>query len=179
VRRDFVLAARELGPEDVEAFRAIRLEALRTEGELFGPTYEREVALSYEEWTRRVTPTVDTRVFGLFRQRELVGIMRAMPWDEDPMGCTALWGAAYVKPKYRGQGLAMPLYAAREKWTRDHPEYTSAVLFIRQDNKRSQELHLKHGAKLMCERIMNWPDREPAAWNFYRVDFRKAEALAA
>ena len=170
---------RGLGPSDLGAFRAVRLYALETEGELFGPTYENEVKLSYEAWEKRVTPTQDTQVFGLFCQNELVGTMRATFWDEDPTGCTALWGGAYVKPRYRGQQLAVPLYAAREQWTRNHPTYTGAMIFIRQDNKRSQEIHLRHGAKMMFERVIYWPNREPVMWNFYRVDLRKTAALAA
>jgi hypothetical protein len=182
----FNLSVRELGPDNASAFRALRLHALKTEGELFGPTYENEVALSHDEWVARVTPTPDIRVFGLFdndRNGMLAGFMRAGPWnkpDEDPSGQTALWGQAYVLPSYRnrrdedGQKLSAPLYAARAAWTQTR--YKAAVTFIREDNERSQAPHVKHGAELAFKRIIPWPNREPVSWNFYRVEFTQAAA---
>lgn len=173
---EFKLSVRQLDKGDASAFRAIRLKALQEEGEKFGPTYENEVRLTYAEWEARVTPTADTRVFGLFNNESLVGIMRVARWDEDPSGQTALWGQAYVLPEYRGrrdaagEKFSAPLYAARTRFTFDeHPRYTSAVTFIRQDNEPSQKPHLKHGAEFLYSRTMDWPGREPVQWNFYRI----------
>ena len=75
----FNLSVRQLGKGDAAAFRAIRLRALREEGEKFGPTFEAEAGLPYEEWVNRVTPTEDTRIFGLFDGEDLAGIMRVTP----------------------------------------------------------------------------------------------------
>ncbi len=178
----FNLSVRQLDASDANAFRAIRLRALKEEGEKFGPTYENEVKLTYDEWEKRVTPTADTRLFGLFDANKLVGVMRATLWDEDATGKTALWGQAYVLPHYRGKRghdgnkLTAPLYAARAEWTKTR--YTSAVTYIRQDNAASQKPHLKHGAKLIFSRVINWPGRAPVPWNFYRITFDTTEALA-
>lgn len=185
----FHLSVRVLGPDDTGAFRALRLHALKTEGELFGPTFENEIVLPHEEWEARVTPTPDIRVFGLFdddRDGLLVGFMRVGPWNkpgEDPSGQTALLGQAYVSHDYRnrrdadGQKLSAPLYAARDAWTRTR--YKAAVTFIREDNQHSQAPHIKHGAKLLFQRVMDWPDRPPVLWNFYRIEFTQAAAALA
>ncbi len=172
---EFNLSVRQLNAADANAFRALRLKALKEEGEKFGPTYEDEVRLTYEDWEKRVTPTADTRLFGLFDNDKLVGAMRATLWEEDASGQTALLGQAYVLPPYRnrkapdGTKLTAPLYARRAEWTKTR--YTSAVTYIRQDNPASQTPHLKHGAKLMFSRFIDWPGRVPVAWNFYRIAF--------
>ena len=169
-------SVRVLDANDTNAFRFLRLHALKTEGELLGPAYEDEITMSYEQWKERVTPTEDMHCFGLFDRHNLVGVMRVAPWEGDVSGSTALWGGAYLKSEYRGQNLAKPLYMEREKWTLAHPVYTSAVLFIKHDNDRSKAIHLRHGAELMFNRNMEWPHREPAVWNWYRVNFVKQEA---
>jgi hypothetical protein len=173
---EFRLSVRQLDKGDASAFRALRLKALQQEGEKFGPTYENEVRLTYAAWEERVNPTADTRIFGLFNKESLVGIMRVARWDEDPSGKTALWGQAYVLPEYRGrrdatgEKFSAPLYEARARFTFDeHPRYTSAVTFIRQDNEPSQKPHLKHGAEFLYSRNMDWPGRAPVQWNFYRI----------
>ena len=170
------LSVRQLGRGDAHAFRVIRLKALKEEGEKFGPTFESEAGLSEEEWEKRVTPTEDTRVFGLFDGEDLVGIVRVTQWDEDPSGKTALWGQAYVLPQYRGrrdengEKFTASLYAGRADFTfEQHPRYTSAVTFIRQDNTVSQDALSKYEKESMPSRLMNWPGREPVMWNFYRI----------
>ena len=169
-------AVRVLDVKDVSAFRDLLLCAFKTEGEFLGPTYEDEVLKSDEQWRKKVSPTEHMHYFGLFDRGDLIGVMKAAPWDEDASGSTALWGCAYLKPEYRGQKLAKLLYVAREAWTLKHPDYTSVVLFIRHDNNRSQSIHLRHGAQMLFSRIMEWPHRQPSVWNWYRVTFVKAVA---
>ena len=89
---------RVLDVSDTEAFRKLRLYALKTEGESLGPAYEDEVTMSYAQWKERVTPTDDMHWFGLFDRNKLIGVMRIAPWDEDASGSTALWGGAYLTP---------------------------------------------------------------------------------
>jgi GNAT superfamily N-acetyltransferase len=167
---------RVLNADDAGAFRALRLHALKTEGEWLGPAYEDEVTIPYEQWREDVTPTEDMHYFGLFDRKKLIGAMRAAPWDEDNSRSTALWGRTYLLPEYRNQGLAKPLYVMREQWTKEHSRYTSAVLFIKHNNERSKNIHLRHGAELMCSRNMEWPHRPSSVWNWYRVILMKQEA---
>ena len=91
----------------------------------------------------------------------LVGITRAMRSDEQ----TALWGMTYVLPEYRGADLSAQLYQGREQWTAQR--YQRAVFYIREENKRSQEIHTKHGARFTEAKPNPWPDRPPMIWNWY------------
>jgi GNAT superfamily N-acetyltransferase len=162
------MSVRQLRPSDAHAFRAIRLDALRTEENLFTATYKDEVAVPYGEWGKRLEHTQDTRYFGLFDRKEIVGIMRAIPWNEDATGSTALWGTAYVRPTYRDRGLAAPLYHEREKWTSEHPRYTNTVMWIKKGNSRSSGIHLKRGAEYMFSRELSFPGRPAETWELYR-----------
>lgn len=168
---------RQLEAWDWPAFKAIRLQALTTDNDFIGIPYDQEAAMTDDQWEKRVTPTADMRYFGLFNHGDLIGMMRCALWDEDTSGRTALWGGAYIKPEYRGQGLAKPLYMARAKWSATR--YDNAVMYIKEDNARSAGIHLANGAEFAFSRVMERPDRPPALWHWYRVQLAQQKSLAA
>ncbi len=188
-------SVRELNPDDAEACRTIRLHALRYEGELFGPTYEDESELTAADWQDRLNHErhPKTRYFGLFNSESmLIGITRAMPYasgtlpirgesvpttDSDAKDTTCVWGATYLLPEYRGNGRTKPLYIARERWTIAQA-FKEVVLFIHCDNARSNGIHVKNEAALTGTYTMNWKDREPSQWNFYRYSVEKLSATS-
>jgi ribosomal-protein-alanine N-acetyltransferase len=49
------VTVRRIGPDDAEAFRTLRLQALRDAPEAFDSSYEREVAFPSAEWTARLS----------------------------------------------------------------------------------------------------------------------------
>jgi RimJ/RimL family protein N-acetyltransferase len=168
IQQDFprtasAITVRTLNESDATALRNIRLYCLKTEGELMGPTYESEASKSLAEWRDAARETADKALFGMYDGDRLIGIMRAMRYDDQ----TALWGMTYVLPEYRGAGLSAPLYQARQEWSARR--YKRAVFFIRADNKRSRDIHLKHGARFVETRPNSWPDRPPIMWNWYEV----------
>jgi ribosomal protein S18 acetylase RimI-like enzyme len=65
---------RPLGPADVDAFRRIRLEALRLHPEAFGSAYEDERQLDRAQFAERLATPRFTR-FGGFAQDDLVGLV--------------------------------------------------------------------------------------------------------
>lgn len=158
---------RVLNAGDGNAFRAIRLEALKNEGQLFGPTYENENAVTDTGWwNERCTETKESCFFGLFANGDLIGIMGAKKWAQDDKGETALWWSAFLKKEYRSQGLATPLYEAREQWTIEH-QFKRAVFFILDGNQRSMDIHEKQGAQYTSTELMEWPDRPTLPWRWY------------
>lgn len=162
--------ARALTAADASAFRAIRLEALKTEPVYLGVPYEDEAGHSPQYWRDRCAETDEQCCFGVFDCRNLVGIVTAERWKEDASGLTALWKSAYLEPDYRGQGIAELMYRAREDWTRQR--FARAVFFIRDGNRRSTEIHVKNGARYLFTRQMQWGNRPLAPWHWYEKPLR-------
>src|SRR5262245_41029486 len=63
---------RALDPADVEAYRALRLEALATSPDAFSSSHEEEVALSLEAFRARIPTAGRSAIFGAFAGAELV-----------------------------------------------------------------------------------------------------------
>lgn len=92
---------RILCADDVEAFRRIRLEALRVEPSSYASSAEDWESLSEDEWRRRLQ---DTRVFVVFRQDEPVAIMGMKRQPASKMAHRATVVMVYVRATLRGQG---------------------------------------------------------------------------
>jgi len=164
--------SRVLNANDRNAFRAIRLEALKNDSNLLGPSYEEENKLTDNQWCQRCTETNDSCFFGLFDKDQLIGIMSAKKWDGDKEERTVLWGSVYLKPEYRGRKIAEKLYKTRLEWTKRNPnQFKRAVFFIHEANIRSREIHEKQGAKYMFTRPMQWWANGPIApWHWYEKE---------
>jgi len=162
---------RALNAIDGNAFRALRLEATRPEGKDAKYFAENDEATwPPERWRERVAPTPRLIVFGAWDGPQLVGVMGA--WDYDRRDRTALWGNTYLREDYRRQRRAELIYAARETWTRRNPHYDSAVFFIREDNKRSREIHEGNGAVMFAKELKRWRDGSTAMACWYEKPMR-------
>lgn len=100
---------RRLTPEDAQAFRALRLEALATSPEAFGSSYEEEVGLPLETIRSRLSGSGPNAVFGAFAGEELVGLAGFAAYERLKASHKGvLWGV-YVRPAQRDQGLGRQL----------------------------------------------------------------------
>lgn len=132
---------RLLGPDDVDAFRRIRLEALRAEPGAFASRAEDWEALPDEEWRRRLT---DNPVFVAFHKSEPVGIMGLM-WNRSAkMKHRATIIMVYLRENMRGAGLARALLAALTEHARTagirQLELSASV-----DNPAAQRFYRREG----------------------------------
>ena len=100
---------RLLGPDDVDLFRRIRLEALRSEPDAFASTAEQWEALPEEEWRRRL---IDNPVFGAFDGDDIVGLMGLWPERAVKTAHRATIIMVYVRSDRRGGGFAKALLTA-------------------------------------------------------------------
>jgi len=158
---------RALGENDGGAFKALRLEALRTDGNYFGTSYDEERELTSDQWRQRCKRDDGHCIFGLFDGSKLIGVMEATKCSEAEEGKTVLWGSAYLDRAYRGKGIAAPLYEARHAWSKQRFDF--AIFFIREGNRRSTEIHRKQGAEHTHDEPKRWADGTVAIAQWYRT----------
>jgi GNAT superfamily N-acetyltransferase len=100
---------RPLRVDEAEAYREIRLEALRLHPEAFGSSFEEESARGLDWFAERLRGTT---VFGGFRGETLLGTAGFMPETGLKRAHKGhLWGM-YVRAEARRTGLAAGLVAA-------------------------------------------------------------------
>ena len=97
-----VLTIRRIGADDVEAFRRIRLEALREEPSAYASSYEDSVVLTDEDWRNRMREPV----FVAFRADEPVGLAGLVRQRSSKMAHRANIVMVYVRKSQRGTGVA-------------------------------------------------------------------------
>lgn len=100
---------RRLGPPDVEAWRAIRLEALKSAPEAFGQSYEHASEQPIEHFLRGVSGMHP--IFAAFAGDTAVGTAGFYVMDGPKVGHRGMLWGMYVAPGHRGTGLARRLIA--------------------------------------------------------------------
>ncbi|MFS0688319.1 GNAT family N-acetyltransferase [Sporosarcina sp. 179-K 8C2 HS] len=99
---------RKLCPEDAEAYFQIRLEALYTNPEAFGSSYEEEKKQTADKYKERFGPA-DSFTFGAFDESKLIGVITLLTEKTKKMKHRATIVAMYVTPEKRGKGVAKTL----------------------------------------------------------------------
>ncbi len=124
---------------DVEALRAIRLEALADTPEAFGSTYEMVAAWSEERW-REAARTWNFHL--ALEGSRAVGLASGGLNPEHP-GTHWLYGM-YVTAEHRGQGVAGQLVEAVVEWARGEGA-DSLYLHVTDAVPRARAFYLKMG----------------------------------
>jgi RimJ/RimL family protein N-acetyltransferase len=125
---------------DVALFRDIRLEALRTNSEAFGSTFETENAHSLSWFSDRLGATT---VLGAFRDAELIAMAGfAIQQGQKRTHKGLLWGM-YVRPVTRGTGVGRRLIEAVLDLARQHVELIQ--LTVVQENEQARRLYASLG----------------------------------
>lgn len=137
-------SVRRLVPGDLDAMRAIRLEALRLNPECFGADLEIEEAFTAEEWLARMATAV---TFGGFVDGVLSGIAVFARSRSKKTAHTGELGAMYVKAGVRGSGLAGALIGAIvDHATRDVEQIK---LTVNAENARAIRFYERHGFRVI------------------------------
>ena len=103
---------RRLEPSDVDAFRAVRLDALRLHPEAFGASYEDEAALDRAQLLERLSTSGLVR-FGAFDEHgSMVGLIGLVIRSGAKQRHKAFLFSIYVDAAHRGTGLAQQLVEA-------------------------------------------------------------------
>jgi ribosomal protein S18 acetylase RimI-like enzyme len=109
---------RPIRGDDVEAFKALRLEALRTHPDSFGSDYHESLSAPESMWQDRIRTSLENkgRIFLADAGSELAGMTGVVRENGAKVNhSTFIWGV-YVRPAYRGQGLGERLIRSAIEW---------------------------------------------------------------
>ncbi|ARM88936.1 GCN5-related N-acetyltransferase protein [Rhizobium sp. CIAT894] len=126
--------------DQVEAFRQIRLEALRAEPSSFASRYEDWEVLPDEEWVNRLNEPV----FIAFQDGVPVGIMGLFRQRPSKMTHRATIVMVYVSVHLRGSGLAGKLLEAVSDHARDIG-IRQLELFVSAENPAAIRFYQRQG----------------------------------
>ena len=107
-----VRAAIEIRPlteVDADAFRALRLAALRDTPEAFGSSYQEEVDQPHEFFVARAAPPEPSATFGAFADTRLVGMAGLSVSNRLKEKHKAYMWGVFVLADFRGRGVGREL----------------------------------------------------------------------
>ena len=102
-------AVRILEAGDVEAFRTLRLAALRECPTAFSSSYEEECDIPLEHSAKRMAPDRDHVIFGAFDGERLVGSTGLAREGPRKLAHKAVIWGVYVAPAFRQRGIGRTL----------------------------------------------------------------------
>lgn len=127
---------RRLRSDDAASFKAIRLEALKANPELFGSTFELEHELDMTWFAGRLE---DAHVMGAFRDGELVGTAGfSIQQGQKNAHKGRLWGM-YVRSSSRNVGIGRLLVSAILEVARENVELIQ--LSVVRENRPARRLY--------------------------------------
>jgi RimJ/RimL family protein N-acetyltransferase len=103
------VSIRLLQPSDAQAYRDLRLEALRSSPEAFGSSYEEEAPLALETIEARIPSSGPNAIFGAFADKALVGMAGFAVYDRMKARHKGLMWGVFVKPEWRRQRVGKAL----------------------------------------------------------------------
>ena len=110
---------RRLTAEDVFAYRECRLEALRSNPEAFGSTYEGELPQMLDWFAERMR---NSNMFGALRGSELLGIAGLLVGKGQKEAHKGMLVSMYVRPAERKTGLGRRLVETIVEFARPRVE---------------------------------------------------------
>ena len=132
---------RKLNEEDAQMYQEVRLNALKTDPEAFGSTYEREVEFSLEQVANRIAQAKDRFVLGALHNDELVGIVTFMRENGLKMYHKGNIFGMYVKPEYRGRAIGKALLVELIEQVKQCEGVEQINLAVVTDNRSAKKLY--------------------------------------
>lgn len=138
---------RRLTPADASQFQALRLAGLKDEPLSFASSYEEEKDLPASAIEDRLAIKSDRGTFGAFESESLVGLVALGREDMKKLSHKAfIWGM-YVKPEFRGKGIARALICEALSLARSVPDLTQVNLCANARNLAAIQLYESLGFK--------------------------------
>ena len=159
---------RALSVKDVEIYKPLHLEALKTESGFFSSRYEDALKRSPAEWKEILSGT-DRHLFAMFLKH---------PESDMPIGLTGLFANrddpqtgelvhSFILPYYRGRGLSDLFYRVRLELAMQHSSFLRLKVSHRAGNEPSRRAILRHGFTQTHKTRRLWPDGvEEEEWHY-------------
>lgn len=138
---------RRLTPADAFEFQALRLAGLKDEPLSFASSYEEEKDLPVSTIEDRLAIKPDRGPFGAFENESLVGLVALGREDLNKLSHKALIWGMYVKPEFRGKGIARALICEALSLARSVPEVKQVNLCANARNLAAIRLYESLGFK--------------------------------
>ena len=141
------IIVRALGAADAEAYREIRLEALRQAPDAFASSYEEESARPIEVFRDRLAGKFGGIVFGAFADgaSEIAGTAGGVREDRLKTHHKLLLVGVYVRPIHRGRGLGERLVGRVLQHARELGDIRVVQLKVAIDNRPACALYERMG----------------------------------
>ncbi|MAS38173.1 MAG: hypothetical protein CL610_29520 [Anaerolineaceae bacterium] len=138
----------QLTADDWQAYKAIRLEALRNAPQAFGSTYADNMKHPDSFWRGRLEEAAaGERSWLLFARHEdqLVGLIGAFN-DDDPTAVQII--SMYITPAFRGQGVASALMSAILNILQQQARFQVARLTVNAEQTAAVRLYERLGFEI-------------------------------
>ena len=148
---------RALTLDDLELFKAIRLQAITLHPDVFLDNAENAKERSNEQWANPLLGSQKC-VFGLFHFEKIIGLAAIFPDKEEAQ--TGLFAMGYIEKSFRRKGLSSLLYKARLQWAREHSHFKRIIVYHRNGNEASKRSMLNNGFKKIGQENVVFGDGE-------------------
>jgi GNAT superfamily N-acetyltransferase len=135
-----------LGEQHVLEYRELMLEAYKHAADAFTTTVEERRAEPMSWWVKRIaSPSGLSRAYGAWDKQALVGAV-ALEFSAKPKTRhSALVLGMYVRPAYRGRGVAMALLQAAAHAAAERPGIRVLKLTLTEGNEPAMRLYMAAG----------------------------------
>jgi RimJ/RimL family protein N-acetyltransferase len=136
---------RPLVPDDVAAYRELRLEALENHPTAYVTDHQEDAAQSIQELKARLAPSEAALTFGAFDESQLVAIATLIRPARLRLNFRATIVGMYVAPTYRRAGLASRLVAACIDRARELAGVEEVCLCVTVGNEAARQTYIRCG----------------------------------
>jgi RimJ/RimL family protein N-acetyltransferase len=144
------ITIRALTAADAEAYRAVRLEALRLEPDAFASSYDEESERPLEIFRERLEGKFGGITFGAFvdGSDEIAGTAGGVREERMKTRHKLLLVGVYVRPAYRGRGLGEKLVGRVLQHARESGDISVVQLKVAIENRPACALYERMGLKI-------------------------------
>ncbi|MEM9214407.1 MAG: GNAT family N-acetyltransferase [Cyanobacteria bacterium P01_F01_bin.150] len=140
------VSVRALTSADAEAYRSVRLSALREQPPAFGSLPEDEPHLS--ETAVRLAQSDDRCFFGAFQSGQLIGIVRLCRYSAPNEKHRGYLAGLYVLPPFRCHGYGRALISEALSWAANAPGIRRVNLNVVTEQKAATRLYQSFGFRI-------------------------------